>query len=204
MAELKKTKEEIIKKAGELGAEYEIKYIGCAQGSFAAVVDALRWGGLELIPRDMEERLFAGLTGLSGGVGIVGDGSCGAVTGSGLAVGLAVGISREMQEQNPETRRIVYAAVQKAVVDKFREKYNSLICKDIQRKRFGKSWDMTIPERSQEFLREGGTFDINERLPERYFCKTPECTIPLGAMWAVEYILDEFEKGNLKGQFKVL
>ena len=46
MVGLKRTKEEIIKKAEELGVEYESKYKGCGQCTFLAIVDALRWGGL--------------------------------------------------------------------------------------------------------------------------------------------------------------
>jgi hypothetical protein len=202
MVALRKTKEEIMNKARELGVDYEEKYQGCAQCSFGAVVDALRWGGVELIPQDVEEQLLTGLTVLSGGVAMTGDGSCGAVTGGGLAIGLAMGISREMQLKDRSVRRLGYAAVQKGIVDKYYEKYNSILCKDVQRKRFGKAWDLTRPEMSEEYLRTSGLFDINERTPERQVCLTPDCTIALAAMWAVEYILDELEKGNLRGQYK--
>jgi len=202
MAALKKTKREIMSKARELGVEYEKKYQGCAQCTFGAVVDALRWEGIELIPEDVEEQLLTGLTVLSGGVAMTGNGSCGAVTAGGLAIGLATGISREMQLQDRSIRRLGYAAVQKGVVDKYYQKYNSILCKDIQRKRFGKAWDMARPEMSEEFLKTSGLFDINERTPEKHFCLTPNCTIALAAMWATEYILDELEKGNLKGQYK--
>ena len=51
MVELKRAKEEIIKKAEELGVEYEAKYKGCGQCTFLAIVDALRWGGLGNYPR---------------------------------------------------------------------------------------------------------------------------------------------------------
>ncbi|MBA7465980.1 hypothetical protein ES707_01152 [subsurface metagenome] len=45
MVGLKRTKEEIIKKAEELAVEYEAKYKGCGQCTFLAIIDALRWGG---------------------------------------------------------------------------------------------------------------------------------------------------------------
>lgn len=60
MVNLKKAKKEIVKKAEELAIEYEDKYKGCGQCTFLAIADALRWGGLEIIPKDMEERLFQG------------------------------------------------------------------------------------------------------------------------------------------------
>jgi hypothetical protein len=204
MPALKKTKEDIIEKAGELGVEYESKYMGCAQCTFSAVVDALRWGGFELLPRDLEERLFSGLTLLSGGAAMTGDGSCGGITGGVLALGMAMGISRERQEEDRSTRRAGYAAAWKGIVDKYYEKYNSLLCKDVQRKRFGKAYNLRVPEISEEFLRTSGVFDIRERTPDRRVCLTPECTIAIAARWAVECVLDEFEKGNLKGQFRLL
>jgi len=74
MARLKRPKKEIIKKAEELGIEYEAKYKGCGQCTFLAIIDALRWGGLELIPEDMGDRLFSGICVLSGGVSMTGDG----------------------------------------------------------------------------------------------------------------------------------
>jgi hypothetical protein len=204
MAELKKTKEEIIKKAGELGVEYESKYMGCGQCTFSAIVDALRWGGLELIPEDMQERLFSGLTLLSGGVAMTGDGTCGGIIGGVLAIGIAMGISRERQEEDRSIRRAGYAAAWKGIVDRYYEKYHSLLCKDVQRKRFGKAYNLRVQEISEEFLRTSGVFDINERTPNRSVCLTPECTIAQAAAWASECILDEYERGNLKGQYRVM
>lgn len=204
MVKLKKTKEEIVNKARELGVEYERNYQGCAQCSFGAVVDALRWGGLELIPEDMEEQLLAGLTVLSGGVGMTGNGTCGAVTGGGLAIGLAMGITLKKQLENRRLRRKGYTAVQQGVVDKFVDRYNSILCKDVQRKTFGKAWDLSRPEMSEEFVRTSGVFDISQRTPDRAVCLTPDCTIALGAMWATQYILEELEKGTLMGQFRIL
>jgi hypothetical protein len=177
MIELKRTKEEIIEKAGELGTEYESKYRGCAQCAFSAIVDALRWGGLEIIPQDAEESLFSGLALLSGGVCVTGDGSCGAVTGSVLAIGIALGISKE-KLMDSGVRRMAYDTAKGAILDRYYAKYNSILCKDIQRKLFGKAWDLTVPELSEEFLRQSNG-----------------CTIAPTAMWATACILDELEEG---------
>jgi len=201
-AELKKPKEEIIKKAGELAVEYERKYQGCCQCTFTAIVDALRWGGLELVPEDMEEALFPGLSLLSGGAAMSTDGTCGGLTAGILAIGLAIGISRQMQDEDRSTRRIGYRAAWNGIVDKYYEEYGSLLCKDVQRKRFGKAWDLRVSEMSHEFLKTSGVFDINDRTPERGVCLTPECTIAVAARWATEYIVHEFEQGNLKGNYR--
>ena len=180
MVKLAKTKEEIVKKAKELAIKYEAKYKGCGQCTFLAIVDALRWGGLEIIRKDCEDRLFSGICLLTGGVALSGDGTCGAVASSTLAIGLALGPRRE--SINESFFRQSCAIVRDALLNKYYQKYNSILCKDIQRKFFGKAWDLTSDEMSAEFL------GISKG-----------CVIVEGAMWATEVILDEFEKGNVKG-----
>lgn len=175
MIRLKRTKKEIIKKAEELGTEYEAKYKGCGQCTFLAIADALRWGGLEIIPKDMEERLFSGICVLTGGVSMTGDGTCGAVASSVLLIGIALGISRESQDDSVLRRGC--ATVRNTILDKYYKEYNSILCKDVQRKFFGKAWDLTSDEMSQEFL---GV--------------TQGCTIMQTARWATEIIIDELEK----------
>lgn len=179
MVKLTKTKDEIIKKSRDLAIEYEAKYKGCGQCTFLAIIDALRWGGLEIIPRDVEDRLFSGLCLLTGGVGLSGEGTCGAVASGTLAIGLALGLGPEAI--NESLFRQSCAIVRDALLTKYYQKYNSLLCKDIQRKFYGKAWDLTRDEMSAEFL------GISKG-----------CVIMEGAMWATEVILDEFEKGMSK------
>ncbi len=108
---------------------------------------------------------------------MTGDGSCGAVTGSVLTIGIALGLSRE-KLMDSGVRRMAYDTAQNAILDKYYAKYNSILCKDVQRKHFGKAWDLTVPEMSEEFLKE-----------------SRGCTIAQTAMWATKCILDEFEEG---------
>jgi hypothetical protein len=180
MVKLTKTKDEIIKKADELAVQYEAKYKGCGQCTFLAIIDALRWGGLEIIPKDVEDRLFSGLCLLTGGVGLSGDCTCGAVASGVLAIGMALGLQRE--SINESLFRQSCTIVRDALLNKYYQKYNSLVCKDIQRKFYGKAWDLTRDEMSAEFL------GISKG-----------CVIMEGAIWATEVILNEFEKGNVKG-----
>ncbi|HEY32857.1 MAG TPA: C_GCAxxG_C_C family protein [Dehalococcoidia bacterium] len=178
MVEIKRTKEEIINKAEELGVEYEAKYKGCGQCTFLAIIDALRWGGLELIPEDMEDRLFSGICVMTAGVAMTGEGTCGAVNSAVLAIGLALGISRESQDDR--VMRDGCVTIRNTILDKYYKEYSSILCKDVQRKFFGRAWDLTRDDMSQEFL------GITEG-----------CTIMQTARWSTEIILDEFEKGNL-------
>jgi len=179
MVELKRTKDEIIKKADELGVEYEAKYKGCGECTFLAIINALRWGGLEILPKDIEDRLFSGVCLLTAGVCMTGEGTCGAVASSVVAIGLALGIPRETEDVGATHRAGVN--IRDTLLAKYYQEYNSIICKDIQRKHFGKSWDLTSDEMTREFL-----------------SITDGCTIRQTAVWATEIILDEFEKGNVR------
>ena len=181
MFKLKRPKEEILKKAEELGKKYAARYKGCGQCTFLAIIDALRWGGLEIIPVDVEERLFSGICVLTAGVAMTGNGTCGAVASSVLVIGMALGIPRKGQDDR--ILRKACTTVRNTIVDKYYHEYNSILCKDVQRKYFGKAWDLTSDKMSREFL---GV--------------TRGCTIMQTAKWTVEIILDEFEKGNLKVQ----
>lgn len=180
MVKLTKTKDEIIQKSNELAIEYEARYKGCGQCTFLAVIDALRWGGLEIIPRDMEDRLFSGTCVLTGGVGLSGDGTCAAVASSALAIGLALGIQRETFGEGRFRENC--ATIRNTILDKYYREYKSILCKDVQRKFFGKAWDLARDDMGAEFL---GI--------------TQGCLIMQTAMWTTEIILDEFEKGNVKG-----
>lgn len=179
MAKLKKTKKEIIKKAQELGIEYEAKYKGCCQCTFMAVVDALRWGGLEIIPNDMEDRLYSGICLLTAGVCMTGEGTCGAVSGSVMAIGLALGIPRETEDVGLAHRAGV--KIRDTLLARYYKQYGSILCKDVMRKYFGKAWDLASDRMTQEFL-----------------SVTDGCTIKQTAGWVAEIILSELEKGKVE------
>jgi hypothetical protein len=176
MPELMKTKEEIIQKADELATEYEKKYGGCCESTFYAVVDALRWGGLEILPEEMASKLFPGICLLTAGVCMTGEGTCGAVAGSVLAGGFAYGVSADPADSNR-----VGAVLRDSLLAEFYNKYGSILCKDVMRKYFGKAWDLTSEEMTMEFL-----------------SITDGCVIRSTAKWMTGFLLDEYEKGNLK------
>jgi len=147
------------------------------------VIDALRWGGLEIIPKQMEDRLFSGMCVLTAGIGLIGDGNCGAVTSGALVIGLALGV--QGGEGGPlyfvELNK-AFATVRNTLVKRFYDKYNSILCTAIQKKVFGKAWDLTRDDMNLEFL---GI--------------TKGCVIMEASMCTTEIILDELEKGNVKG-----
>jgi hypothetical protein len=176
MIKLKKSKEAILKKAGELAIEYEKRYKGCAQCTFLAVVDSLRWGGIELLPVSMEEKLYPAVSMLTAGVCMSGEGTCGAVASSVMSLGLALGIPKDSSDVTAS--RQAASTVRNIILEGYFNKYHSILCKDIQRKYFGKAWDLTDNKMAHEFL---GI--------------TKGCIISEAVNLAVKCILDEIEKG---------
>jgi hypothetical protein len=150
MARLKKTRPEIVRKAEELAVEYEAKYKGCCESTFLAVVGALEWGGLEVMTPATLETLLPGLCMLSAGVGATAEGSCGAVTAGALAIGISLGALRGDGAGNVIGDAL--SVVQGQLLDSCDEKYRSQLCKDIQMKHYGKSWDFRSPEMTAEYF----------------------------------------------------
>lgn len=112
---------------------------------------------------------------LTAGVCMIGEGTCGAVTASALAFGLAVGVP--MDSGDVSAARQIAAIFRDTLLKKYFNKYGSILCKDVQRKYFGKAWNLVDDEMTNEFL---GI--------------TRGCTIMQTAKWATEIILDELEK----------
>ncbi|MCJ7605075.1 MAG: hypothetical protein MUO19_03465 [Dehalococcoidales bacterium] len=179
-AQLTKSKEQIIRKAEELAIEYEAVYKGCAQSTFMAITGALRWGGVDIVPEEIEDRLYPGLCQLAAGIAITGEGS-GAVTASALAIGMALAVMHGIIGKDASTVGDACEIVRREILDKFYDTYNSQRCVDIQLKRFGKAWDFRKPEMSDEFL-----------------SITDGCAVKEGSGWAVAAIVDELEQYTQK------
>lgn len=147
-----RSREDIVDKAGEFAAAHESTYGGCAESTFMAIVDALRWGGLEIITPDVEDAVFPGVQLLSAGVGLSGQGTCGAVSGSVMAIGLALAAAYGNGPRDMSTFMEGAGLAQRAILGAFDERYRSQRCLDVQMKRFGKAWDFRRPDMSEEFL----------------------------------------------------
>jgi hypothetical protein len=174
---LKKSDKEIINRAEELAVKYEARYRTCGQCTFLAVIDAIRWGGREIIPPDMEERLFPAVSGFTGGTGLVIEGTCGAIISGMLAMGLAFGFERN--SQNEARLRGFCAKIQNSLIDKFHKEYGSILCRDILNKYFGRVWNLMDDEASNDFLQ------ISQG-----------CAIKQTVTWTTEKILEELRKGK--------
>jgi len=75
---MEESKDLILEKAFKLGKKYEKECTGCAQTSIAAIFDALGiWN----------DDVFKAGSGLADGLGLTGDGSCGALVGASMVIG---------------------------------------------------------------------------------------------------------------------
>ncbi|MBW1861696.1 MAG: C_GCAxxG_C_C family protein [Deltaproteobacteria bacterium] len=177
----KDEKDRVIKRAGELAGQYVPVYWGCGQSTFSAIVDALREFGIELCTKQDEEEIFKGLVGLSGGYGNMGTGNCGACVGATFAVSLFSGIGREEQLKDKDHRRITFDNVAGTIGERFLKEFGGHSCRDVTWKRFGKQYDSWNPASKKEFARDE---------EERGCIGEENCTQPIVARWATEYILD--------------
>ena len=177
MPESKKSREEIVKKAEQLAVEYEAKYKGCAQTTFYAAADALRWGGIEILPAELQDKMYAGVCLLSAGGCMTGEGTCGAVIGSIITSGFAYGLG---SNDDPGAGRQAGIGIRDTLLKKYYEEFGSILCKDVMRKYFGKAWDLNSDEMTAEFLGQ-----------------TDGCVIRKTVVWITEILLDKYEKGEL-------
>jgi C_GCAxxG_C_C family probable redox protein len=139
-----KSREEIAERAGELAAEYERTCTGCAQSAVAGLLDAL-----EIDSHDV----FKAASGLADGIGLTGDGSCGALTGCAMVIGLVLG--RERKDHRDMMKPMQSYLLCKELHGEFIREYGSCRCHDIQRKLMGRTFDLLDPKQLDEAFKQG-------------------------------------------------
>ena len=112
---------------------------------------------------------------LAGGTALSTEGTCGALVGGLLAIGSVVGRTYEDFSAGKRRRRVFQYA--KKLYDKFTEEYGSPLCKGVQKKIMGKSYNLLDAKEYAEFEKAGGHVD--------------KCTNVSGntARWAAEIIM---------------
>ena len=153
-------------KACELGFKFEREYGNCAQCVFSAVSDVKGNGNDEIVKA---------IDGLAGGVGRSTNGTCGALSGGVVAISLRYG--RQAFSNPGQKEKSMKLA--KKLHDRFIEEYGSVLCKDIQTKIIGRSFDLWDPKDREEFDKAGGHTD-----------KCPD-VVGKAARWTVRILMDE-------------
>lgn len=166
---VKRSKEEILKEAYERGFRNERIYAGCAQSLLLAVQETF----------EMEDpTVFRAASGLAGGVGLSIKGSCGGLTAGTMALSQKYGRERSKIEDIEGVRFKSYELARK-LYQRFIDEYGSCRCQDIQRKVFGRAYNLYDPTEFEKFEKAGGHVD-----------KCPS-VIGKAASWVAEIILEQ-------------
>jgi C_GCAxxG_C_C family probable redox protein len=160
-------------RAYALAYEYEQKYGYCAQCVLAGIQDTF-----DFVGNDVIKSAHA----LSGGLAGAGDGTCGALASGVIAICCKYGRERKDFHQ---TQMKFPEELAKRLRDLFVEEYGSPICRDVQQKIFGRSFNIWDPEEYEEFEKAGAHVD-----------KCPE-VVGKVARWVAEILLEE--ESGLRG-----
>ena len=163
---MKSEKEIKSTQAYDLGFKFERDYGSRSQCVFAAVSEVLGNGSNEI---------FKAIDGLAGGLARSTNGTCGALSGGVEVIGRRYG-REEFPNLGQREKCMTFA---KKLHDRFIEEYGSILCKDIQTKKMGRSYDFWDPEEREEFNKAGGHTDV-----------CPD-VVGKAAKWTVEILSDE-------------
>lgn len=130
--------------AFNLARDYERSCTGCAQSTVAAALETL---GIQA------DDVFRSASGLADGIGLTGDGSCGALTGGVMVLGLLRGRRRE-DFPDPLAAMSSYQLARELHAD-FVARYGSCRCHDIQERLMGRSFDLLDQRQLAEAVEHG-------------------------------------------------
>jgi C_GCAxxG_C_C family probable redox protein len=123
---------ELEKKAYDLGYEYEARYRNCAQCTIAAVQDTLGISG---------DEVFRSAGTMGGGIATCCDGPCGGYSGGAMMIGSLWGRRRDRFDGDLENKaRSGRLAL--ALHDFFVKEYGTVICREMHRKIYGRTFNL--------------------------------------------------------------
>ncbi|MFB0501149.1 MAG: C-GCAxxG-C-C family protein [Candidatus Bathyarchaeia archaeon] len=167
---MEKSTEEIANKASKLAEEYEKECTGCAQTTIAGIFDTL---GIE------NDDVFKAGSGLADGLGLSGDGTCGALMGGAIVISYLFG--RERKDFKDMFKPMKSYLLAKKMHDKFVEKYGTCRCYDLQESLMGRTFNLLDRTEFEEAIK----FDMMK------YCSK---VVGTAAKLATEIILKEWEK----------
>jgi len=157
----------IPEKAYKVAFNFESKYGSCPQCVIAAIS--------EVFSLDLDE-LFKASHSLAGGLGLSGCGTCGALSGGAIILSHFYGRERKNFHRGRYLKSYERA---KRLYDRFVEEFGGCTCREVQRKLFGRSFNLWDAEEFREFEEAGGHRD-----------KCPEVTGKV-ARWVAETVLSD-------------
>ncbi|MEA1872088.1 MAG: C-GCAxxG-C-C family protein [Chloroflexota bacterium] len=136
--------ENVLNKAFESGKRHEMGSSGCPQCTIAGIFEAL---GIE------NDDVFKAATGFADGVGLTGDGHCGALSGGVMAISYLFG--REGKDSGDMMKQVPALILSKKLHDQFIEKYGTCRCADIQTKFVGRFFNLYDPKEMEAAYKAG-------------------------------------------------
>jgi C_GCAxxG_C_C family probable redox protein len=131
-------------RAEELGKRYEVECTGCAQSTIAAILDALE------IEND---ELFKAASGLADGIGLTGNGSCGALVGGVMVLGWLYG--RERKDFQDMFKPMFSYQLAKELHDRFVEQFGHCRCHNLQAQVCGRAYNFWKPGEIEQAMADG-------------------------------------------------
>jgi C_GCAxxG_C_C family probable redox protein len=136
--------QEVLDAAFNLARDYEQRCTGCAQSTVAAALDTL---GLKA------DDVFRAASGLADGIGLTGDGSCGALTGGVMILGFVRGRKRE-EFSDPFAAMKSYQLAAELHQD-FITRYGTCRCREIQERLMGRFFNLLDEKQLAEAMAYG-------------------------------------------------
>jgi len=143
----KHIRENILKKAYQMGFDFERRHHGCAQCVIAAVY--------QLFPEMTNEDIFRSSNAQGGGLGLTSRGQCDAITGAAMIMSQLYGRSLGAIEDSDGKRFTAYR-LGAELAKRFESEMGSLICSEIQKKLMGRNFNLLDAEDWKEFEKLGG------------------------------------------------
>ncbi len=173
-------KDEMLDEVCKRAKAYELRGGNCAQCSLSAIFEVL---GID------DENVVRSATGFADGVGLTGDGHCGALSGGTMAISYFFGRKKEdLARVGKQLKALLLA---KKLHEQFIAEFSTCRCHDIQVKQFGRFFNLYDMEEMKAAQAAG--------LPE-------QCSTLVGktARMALNIILDEQAKGEKKAELPVI
>jgi C_GCAxxG_C_C family probable redox protein len=173
-------KEEMLEEVFKRAKSYELRGGNCAQCSLSAIFEVL----------DVEDdNVVRAATGFADGVGLSGDGHCGALSGGTMAISYFFGRKKEdLARMGKQLRALLLA---KKFHEQFLKEFSTCRCHDIQLKKYGRFFNLYDMEDMKAAVAAG--------MPEG--CST---LVGQAARMALEIILDEQAKKDKKAELPVV
>ncbi|MEM2749221.1 MAG: C-GCAxxG-C-C family protein [Candidatus Bathyarchaeia archaeon] len=155
-------------KAYNLAFKYEAEFGSCPQAVLRSIRETFNLEKIDIVIKSAHA--------LAGGLGLSGEGTCGALSGGVLALGYFFGRSLEDMGRGRFLKSYLKA---KELHDKFVGEFGSCICRDVQTKIFGRSFNLWDPKDYERFEEMGAHKD--------------KCTDVAGkvAKWVAEILISE-------------